>query len=65
MQTLNISANVPHRLINVNEFYRMADAGVLTEDGRVELIEGELLTMSPIGSFHANTVDCITHSLFQ
>ena len=62
---LQITANVPHRLINVDEFYQMANAGILAEDERVELIEGELLAMSPIGSFHANIVDCITHSLFQ
>ena len=50
---LQVTANVPHRLINVDEFYQMANAGILAEDERVELIEGELLAMSPIGSFHA------------
>jgi len=53
MQTSLSTTNVPHRLINVNEFYQMAEAGILTEDERVELIEGELLAMSPVGSFHA------------
>lgn len=63
--SFQITANIPHRLINVDEFYCMANAGILTEDERVELIEGQLLKMSPIGSVHANIVDYITDSLFQ
>ena len=35
----------------------MADAGVFKEDDRVELIEGEIVEMSPIGSRHAECVD--------
>jgi len=34
----------------------MLDAGVLTEDDRVELIDGEIITMNPIGSRHAANV---------
>ncbi|MDP9442171.1 MAG: Uma2 family endonuclease [Actinomycetota bacterium] len=35
----------------------MAEAGVFGEDDRVELVEGEVIDMSPIGSRHAACVD--------
>lgn len=44
------------RWFNVDEYQRMAQAGILTEDDRVELIEGEVIEMSPIGSRHAACV---------
>ena len=42
----------PRRLLTVEEYHRMGEAGILTEDDRVELIEGELVAMAPIGSEH-------------
>ena len=42
---------------NVDEYYRMAEVGLLSADDRVELVEGEIVEMSPIGSTHAGTVD--------
>lgn len=35
----------------------MAEVGLLSEDSRVELIEGEIIELSPIGSTHAGTVN--------
>jgi Uma2 family endonuclease len=40
-----------HRL-TVDDYYRMAESGVLAPDARVELIEGEVIDMAPMGSKH-------------
>jgi Uma2 family endonuclease len=44
------------RLFTVSEYHSMAEAGILSEDDRVELIEGEIYRMAPIGSRHAGCV---------
>jgi Uma2 family endonuclease len=49
----------------VNDYYRMAAAGILTEDDRVELIEGQIIQMSPIGSRHAACVDRVARLFFS
>jgi Uma2 family endonuclease len=41
----------------VHDYYRMARAGILHEDDRVELIEGEVIEMPPIGSHHTAIVE--------
>jgi Uma2 family endonuclease len=38
----------------------MAEVGLLAPDARVELIEGEIIDMPPIGAPHASTVDVLT-----
>ena len=45
-----------HRF-TVDEYHKMAENGVLTEDDRVELIRGEIIDMPPIGPEHAGSVD--------
>lgn len=51
-----MAGQVLKRLFTVAEYHRMAEAGILGEDDRVELLEGEIVEMSPIGSRHAGCV---------
>lgn len=44
------------RYITVDEYYHMAEAGILSEDAHIELIEGEIVNKNPIGSRHAGCV---------
>ena len=43
----------------------MAEAGVLAPDVRVELIEGEIIDMAPIGTRHAYVVDELARQLVK
>jgi Uma2 family endonuclease len=45
-----------HRF-TVDEYHRMADAGVFHEDDRVELLDGQIVQMTPIGVRHAACVN--------
>jgi len=47
-----------HRL-TVSDYYRMGEVGILRPDARVELVEGEIIDMAPIGSRHAGTAEHI------
>ena len=52
------------RQFTVDEYYQMASAGILSENDRVELIEGEIIQMPPIGGRHASCVDRIAELFF-
>jgi Uma2 family endonuclease len=51
------------RRFTVEEYERMGQAGILSEDDRVELIDGEIIEMAPIGSRHAAVVNRLTDLL--
>jgi Uma2 family endonuclease len=53
--TLDDTAIVRHRF-NVDEYYRMAEVGILAPDIRVELIDGAIVDMAPIDLPHAALV---------
>ena len=49
-----------HRF-TVADYYAMADAGILTENDRVELLDGDIIDMPPIGDWHAASVNRFNH----
>ena len=51
------------RKLDVNEYCRMAEAGILGKEDRVELIDGSLIDMAPIGQDHEATVNGLTEAL--
>ena len=60
-----MALEVTRRRFTTADYHRMAKSGVLTEDDRVELIDGEILEMSPIGRKHAACVDRVAHLFFR
>jgi len=54
---------LPYHRWSVAEYHQMAQSGLLDETDRVELIEGELIDMAPIGSRHAFRVDRLARAL--
>ena len=52
---------ITKRRFSVKEYYLMADAGILSPRDRVELIDGEIVQMAPIGSYHAACVDTLSN----
>lgn len=58
-----MSVQIARHSFTVAEYERMGEAGVLSPDDRVELIEGEIIEMSPIGERHAACVARLTYIL--
>lgn len=54
---------VARRPFTVADYYRMSETGILSESDRVELIEGEIVAMSPAGSRHAGKINILTRLL--
>jgi Uma2 family endonuclease len=53
------------RRLTVEDYYRMGEVGILRSDECVELIEGEIIDMSPPGHLHAGTVDQLADLLHR
>jgi Uma2 family endonuclease len=51
------------RRFTVDEYHRMSESGILRAGDRVELIRGEIVSMSPIGPRHAAWVALLTEAL--
>jgi Uma2 family endonuclease len=54
-----MSVEVAKYSFTVEEYERMGEAGIFPIDARLELIEGEIVKMSPIGDPHAACVDVL------
>ncbi|HTW71487.1 MAG TPA: Uma2 family endonuclease [Acetobacteraceae bacterium] len=54
---------VPRYRLTLDDCHRLGEAGILGEDDRVELLEGQLVAMPPIGPRHALAVDALNESL--
>lgn len=52
-----------YRLFTIDEYDRLGETGIVGEDEHVELIEGELRQMSPIGARHAASVSTLGQTL--
>jgi len=61
----DMEAQVTKRLFTVEEYHEMGKAGILHEDDRVELIDGEILQMSAIGHRHMVCVNRATTLFIQ
>jgi Uma2 family endonuclease len=52
-----MSVQLARRRFTTGDYNRMIEVGLLGKDDRVELIDGEIIEMSPIGTRHAACVD--------
>jgi Uma2 family endonuclease len=59
-----VSPTTTHRF-TVSDYHRMAEAGILGDDDRVELIEGEIVDMTPLGRRHQARVDQLAELLIR
>jgi Uma2 family endonuclease len=54
---------IKRHLLTVEQYHLMGEAGVFAADARVELIDGEVIDMAPMGSRHYATVSRLDHLL--
>lgn len=52
-----MTVHLNRQLFTVKEYYKMAEVGILKPSDKVELLNGEIIQMSPINNYHANIVD--------
>lgn len=60
-----VAVRIPRRRFTTTEYHLMGEAGVLTEDDRVELLDGQIVQMSPIGTPHSSTVARLNALFFR
>jgi Uma2 family endonuclease len=55
-----MTVQILRKKFTVAQYQQMIESGVLTDRDRVELVEGEIIEMSPVGRHHASCVDRLT-----
>ncbi|MBH8560995.1 Uma2 family endonuclease [Nostoc sp. CENA67] len=60
-----MSIQLLRRKFTVEQYHKMVESGILAEDDRVELIRGEIIDMSPIGTKHAACVNRLVNLLVE
>lgn len=55
-----MAVQILRKKFTVGQYHQMIESGILTERDRVELLQGEIIEMSPIGRQHAACVDRLT-----
>ena len=58
-----MALDLKRRRFNADEYEQMGRAGILGEDDRVELLDGEIVEMTPIGLRHADCVNRLARGL--
>jgi Uma2 family endonuclease len=58
-----MGAAMTRKRITAKEFRQMAEAGIFGEDDRIELLEGDLIEMTPIGPRHAHATRQLLRAL--
>jgi Uma2 family endonuclease len=62
-QDMAVEVEAARRRFTREEYHRMAEVGILTRSDRVELIRGEIITMSPQGRRHRAFIDNLNELL--
>jgi Uma2 family endonuclease len=60
---LSLCPDLPRHRWTVDDYHRMGEVGLLDPDDRVELIEGDIVEMAPIGDGHADASNRLTRVL--
>lgn len=60
-----MAVNLAKHYFTVSEYERMGETGIFAPDARVELIEGDIIEMSPIGSRHAACVELVSDTIWN
>jgi Uma2 family endonuclease len=60
-----MTVQILRKKFTVSQYHQMIETGILTDGDRVELLQGEIIEMSPIGMQHAACVDRLTELLVK